>query len=45
MIRLLFLCLLLGGCTPADEGGEKELPTKYPDVPTMSVTDPDYGKF
>jgi hypothetical protein len=35
----------LAGCSHADKGGEKEQPTKYPNVPTMSVTDPDYGKF
>ena len=46
MILLVVLPLFLLGCSiESTDNKVEEEPTKYPDVPTMGVFDPNWGKF
>lgn len=40
----LLLGLLVTSCSDKTSQSDEEY-TKYPDVPTMGVTDPNWGKF
>jgi PBP1b-binding outer membrane lipoprotein LpoB len=44
VILVILASLFLAGCSPETKQ-EEEWETKYPDVPTTGVTDPNWGKF
>jgi len=41
----LLLGLLVTSCSDKTTQSDEEYETKYPNVPTMGVTDPNWGKF